>query len=94
MLLSLLKGGEQMLSSSCLVRNGTLVAKMRFLSHCLCFSARNSDVNGIVVSMKQLEDRFNKKFKYPYVFLNEQDFDDNFKKYMFFLLPNLAFETH
>ncbi|KAK7467143.1 hypothetical protein VKT23_004202 [Stygiomarasmius scandens] len=41
--------------------------------------ARNSDLNGIVVSMKQMEDRFNKKFNYPYVFLNEQPFSDEFK---------------
>lgn len=44
-------------------------------------AARNSDLNGVVVSMKQMEDRFNKKFGYPYVFLNEEDFTDNFKKY-------------
>ena len=28
-----------------------------------------------------MEDRFNKKFQYPYVFLNDGTFDDNFKKY-------------
>ncbi|KAI0093952.1 glycosyltransferase family 15 protein [Irpex rosettiformis] len=42
--------------------------------------ARNSDLNGIVNSMKQNEDRFNKKFQYPYVFLNEQPFSEEFKK--------------
>jgi len=41
--------------------------------------ARNSDVNGIARSMKQMEDRFNKKFQYPYVFLNEEPFSDEFK---------------
>jgi len=41
--------------------------------------ARNSDLNGIVSSMKQMEDRFNKKFQYPYVFLNEQEFTEAFK---------------
>ncbi|KAG5642957.1 hypothetical protein DXG03_001839 [Asterophora parasitica] len=41
--------------------------------------ARNSDLNGVVSSMKQMEDRFNKKFQYPYVFLNDQPFDDAFK---------------
>ncbi|KAE9396066.1 glycosyltransferase family 15 protein [Gymnopus androsaceus JB14] len=41
--------------------------------------ARNSDLNGIVVSMKQMEDRFNKKFRYPYVFLNEEEFSESFK---------------
>ena len=43
--------------------------------------ARNTDLNGVVTSMKQMEDRFNKKFQYPYVFLNDQPFNDAFKKY-------------
>ena len=43
--------------------------------------ARNSDLSGILESIKQMEDRFNKKFQYPYVFLNEEDFSEDFKKY-------------
>lgn len=42
--------------------------------------ARNGDLPGILESIKQMEDRFNKKFKYPYVFLNEEEFSDDFKK--------------
>lgn len=41
--------------------------------------ARNGDLNGVISSMKQMEDRFNKKFHYPYVFLNEEPFNDGFK---------------
>lgn len=41
--------------------------------------ARNGDIDGIVFSMKQMEDRFNKKYGYPYVFLNEEVFSDEFK---------------
>ncbi|KAF8312021.1 glycosyltransferase family 15 protein [Clavulina sp. PMI_390] len=43
--------------------------------------ARNNDLNGVLESVKQVEDRFNKKFKYPYVFLNEEEFSDDFKKW-------------
>ncbi|KAH7926325.1 glycosyltransferase family 15 protein [Leucogyrophana mollusca] len=43
---------------------------------------RNSDLPGIMSSMKQIEDRFNRKFKYPYVFLNEQPFTQEFKNYI------------
>ncbi|KAH9484267.1 Alpha-1,2 mannosyltransferase KTR1 [Psilocybe cubensis] len=59
--------------------------------------ARNSDLNGVIISMKQMEDRFNKKFQYPYVFLNEQPFEDKFvqrvseltdAKVQFGLIPN------
>lgn len=31
--------------------------------------------------MRQLEDRFNKKFNYPWIFLNNEPFDDTFKRY-------------
>ena len=30
--------------------------------------------------MKQMEDRFNKKFNYPYIFLNEAEFSSEFKE--------------
>jgi len=42
--------------------------------------ARNGDILGAVKSMKQMEDRFNKQFHYPYVFLNEEPFSDQFKE--------------
>ncbi|EJU05659.1 glycosyltransferase family 15 protein [Dacryopinax primogenitus] len=42
--------------------------------------ARNSDLYPLLDSMKQMEDRFNKKFQYPYVFLNEEPFSDDFKR--------------
>jgi alpha 1,2-mannosyltransferase len=41
--------------------------------------ARNGDIDGIVSSMKQMEDRFNKRYGYPYVFLNEEEFSEEFK---------------
>ena len=41
--------------------------------------ARNGDIDGIVFSMKQMEDRFNKRYRYPYVFLNEEVFSEEFK---------------
>lgn len=41
--------------------------------------ARNSDLNGLRESMQMMEDRFNKKFNYPWVFLNNEPFDDKFK---------------
>lgn len=40
--------------------------------------ARNSDLNGVRWSMRQVEDRFNRKFNYPYVFLNDQEFTKEF----------------
>ncbi|RXK38641.1 alpha 1,2-mannosyltransferase [Tremella mesenterica] len=43
--------------------------------------ARNSDLWPFLESMKQMEDRFNHWAKYDYVFLNEEDFTDEFKRY-------------
>lgn len=42
--------------------------------------ARNRDMNGAVNSIKQLEDRWNGKFQYPYVILNEEEFTKEFKE--------------
>lgn len=41
--------------------------------------ARNSDVDGAVSTVTQIEQRFNHKFRYPFVFLNDVPFDEAFK---------------
>lgn len=43
--------------------------------------AKNSDLNGLRESMQMMEDRFNHKFHYPWVFLNNEPFDDKFKEW-------------
>ncbi|KAI8906412.1 nucleotide-diphospho-sugar transferase [Gorgonomyces haynaldii] len=43
---------------------------------------RNSDLNGMVSSMQQLEASFNARYNYPYVFLNDVPFTDEFKQAM------------
>jgi len=42
--------------------------------------ARNSDLWEIARSIRQVEDRFNRKFHYDWVFLNDKPFDETFKK--------------
>lgn len=42
--------------------------------------ARNSDLWEISKSIRHVEDRFNNKFHYDWVFLNDKEFDDTFKK--------------
>ncbi|MCJ1465034.1 alpha 1,2-mannosyltransferase 2.4.1 [Pseudocyphellaria aurata] len=42
--------------------------------------ARNSDLWEIVKSIRQVEDRFNRKYHYDWVFLNDKPFDAEFKK--------------
>jgi alpha 1,2-mannosyltransferase len=42
--------------------------------------ARNSDVWDIAKSIRNVEDRFNRRYNYDWVFLNDQPFDSTFKK--------------
>ncbi|KIN00267.1 glycosyltransferase family 15 protein [Oidiodendron maius Zn] len=42
--------------------------------------ARNSDLWDIARSIRQVEDRFNKKYHYDWVFLNDKPFDEDFKR--------------
>jgi alpha 1,2-mannosyltransferase len=42
--------------------------------------ARNTDVWEIARSIRQVEDRFNRQFNYDWVFLNDNEFDDTFKR--------------
>ena len=42
--------------------------------------ARNSDIWEIARSIRQVEDRFNRKYHYDWVFLNDKPFDATFKK--------------
>lgn len=44
----------------------------------LVMLARNTEIEEVAYSMKQMEDRFNKKFNYPWVFLNDKPFSDEF----------------
>lgn len=41
--------------------------------------ARNGDVWDIARSIRQVEDRFNKRYNYDWVFLNDKPFDETFK---------------
>lgn len=41
---------------------------------------RNTDLTRIIGSIREIEDRFNRRYNYPYVLLNEVEFNDDFKK--------------
>ncbi|KAH9018225.1 glycosyltransferase family 15 protein [Lactarius deliciosus] len=46
----------------------------------LLMLSRNSEIDGAVRTVKELEDQFNHKYRYPWVFLNEQPFTEDFKR--------------
>jgi mannosyltransferase len=41
--------------------------------------ARNRELGGVIQSMKSIERHFNRWYGYPYVFLNDGDFDQEFR---------------
>ncbi|OZJ06403.1 hypothetical protein BZG36_00668 [Bifiguratus adelaidae] len=43
--------------------------------------ARNSELQSLRLSIQKVEDRFNRKFNYPWIFLNDEPFSDEFKEY-------------
>jgi len=52
--------------------------------------ARNSDLDNAVRSVRRIQDRFNEKFQYPWVFLNEEPFTDEFKQSVVFCWFSLS----
>lgn len=41
--------------------------------------ARNKELPGVLQSLRHMERHFNRWFHYPYVFLNDGEFNDDFK---------------
>lgn len=41
---------------------------------------RNEEINGAESSMQQMEARFNRHYNYPWVFLNDVPFTEDFKR--------------
>lgn len=42
--------------------------------------ARNKELEGVIQSMKSIERHFNRWFHYPYVFLNDGEFNTTFRE--------------
>ncbi|CAZ84609.1 unnamed protein product [Tuber melanosporum] len=47
----------------------------------LVMLVRNSELHGALSSIRMVEDRFNRRFHYPWTFLNDKPFTDDFIKY-------------
>ncbi|KAJ6630816.1 glycosyltransferase family 15 protein [Mycena sp. CBHHK59/15] len=61
-------------------QNNTQFSQERRANATFVFLCRNSDLNGVVASVQSMEDRFNKNYNYPWVFLNDEPFTDEFKE--------------
>ncbi|EPX75354.1 mannosyltransferase complex subunit [Schizosaccharomyces octosporus yFS286] len=68
---------DPMFSKGC--KNVALEAQMHpRMNATFVILTRNSDLDGVVSSMKSLEKHFNRHFNYPYTFLNNDPFDQTF----------------
>ncbi|EHN02879.1 Kre2p [Saccharomyces cerevisiae x Saccharomyces kudriavzevii VIN7] len=47
---------------------------------CYVTLVRNSELNGLLSSIKYVEEKINKKYPYPWVFLNDEEFTEEFKQ--------------
>ena len=46
---------------------------------CFVTLVRNSEIDDLLTSIGYIREKFNKKFNYPWVFLNDEEFTDEFK---------------
>lgn len=61
---------------------------------CIYMLVRNFELHEALGSIRQLEDRFNKRFKYPWVFLNDDEFTDEFRLYTSNMVSGQAYYGH
>ncbi|KAF8077935.1 glycosyltransferase family 15 protein [Lyophyllum atratum] len=61
-------------------RNSTDFSYQRQANATFVLLCRNSDLAGVVSSIQQMEDRFNRRHNYPWVLLNEEPFTEEFKR--------------
>ncbi|KAF9025593.1 hypothetical protein BDZ89DRAFT_1068238 [Hymenopellis radicata] len=54
-------------------------SRLRIQSGAFVMLTRNSDLEGAMDAIRSIEDRFNTRHGYPYVFLNDEEFSDEFK---------------
>ncbi|KAJ1943850.1 alpha 1,2-mannosyltransferase 2.4.1 [Kickxella alabastrina] len=60
--------------------NGTASDDGKLLNAALVALVRNSELNDMRSTIRQIEDRFNRNHGYPYIFLNDEDFTEEFKE--------------
>lgn len=61
-------------------RNSTFFSYHRRANATFVLLCRNNDLPGVVSSIQQMEDRFNRHHNYPWVLLNEEPFTEDFKR--------------
>ncbi|EIE89719.1 hypothetical protein RO3G_14430 [Rhizopus delemar RA 99-880] len=72
---------EDTLSESCTINYTTMEPDViKREKAVIVILVRNNELNPMRRTLREFEDRFNRKFNYPYVFLNDEPFSDEFKQ--------------
>jgi Glycolipid 2-alpha-mannosyltransferase len=58
------------------LEKAALVMLVRYVMCENCSLCRNSELHPARATMREVEDRFNKRFGYPWVFMNDEPFTD------------------
>lgn len=72
-------------------RNRTQIGKE---NACIYMLVRNSELHEALDSIRQIEDRFNRRYRYPWVFLNDDYFTEEFKKHTSGMVSGIAEYGH
>lgn len=70
---------DKVFATGCMPVDPEQIAKAPRANAAFVVLARNKELEGVIQSLKSIERHFNRWWNYPYVFLNDGDFDDDFK---------------
>jgi mannosyltransferase len=70
---------DKVFATGCMPIDPAEIAKAPRANAAFVVLARNKELDGVIQSLKSIERHFNRWWHYPYVFLNDGDFDEDFK---------------
>ncbi|KAJ6139644.1 hypothetical protein N7471_006130 [Penicillium samsonianum] len=70
---------DKVFATGCMPIEPEQIAKAPRANAAFVVLARNKELDGVIQSLKSIERHFNRWWHYPYVFLNDGDFDEDFK---------------
>jgi mannosyltransferase len=69
---------DKVFATGCMPIDPPEIAKAPRANAAFVVLARNKELDGVIQSLKSIERHFNRWWHYPYVFLNDGDFDEDF----------------
>lgn len=70
---------DKVFATGCMPIDPVEIAKAPRANAAFVVLARNKELDGVIQSLRSIERHFNRWYHYPYVFLNDGDFDEDFQ---------------